>query len=214
MFHHFFERSGRFFFQQMRLPFFLLLLGIGPLFSGFLLFYERESTEVFQNQFLSIAKKAKKAFEKKERKEWFLAVHKNSDPYFLDKEIESLSFLEQEKARLKNWMSHPALSNKDSLKERLHFLESDQNRISFVEAGIQISNTFKETLEKQRESVEIDQGDLKRLLSLIEEQSLDPEFLKTNRPQLVICDFSLSKKSTVLQNEVFDLKMDILKREF
>jgi hypothetical protein len=210
----FFEASGRFFFQKLRPPFFLLLLGISPLVSSFLLFNERQSVEIFQNQFSSIALKSKTAFEKKERKERFLQTHKNSDPYFLDKEIESLSFLANEKTQLKNWLSHPAIANKDMLKKRLIFLESDQNRLSFTDDEIQFSKTVRETLEKQREIVEVDQDDLKNLLALIEETSLDSAPSKINRPQLVISDFSLTKKNTNLQNEVFELKMELLKREF
>ncbi len=214
MFDRFFEASGKFFFQKMRPPFFLLLLGIGPFISSFLLFKEKQSVEIFQNQFSSIVLKSKRAFEKKARKENFLETHKNSDPYFLDKEIESLSFLENEKMLLKNWLSHPAIASKDALRQRLNFLESGQNRLSFTDDEIQFSKTLKETLEKQRETVEVDQDDLKNLLALIEEVPFESIPLKINRPQLIISDFSLTKKTTELQNEVFELKMELLKREF
>lgn len=210
MFNRFLELSGRFFFQRLRTPFFLAFLGTLPLASSFFLFSEKQATELFQDQFSSIALKAKTAFAKKIRKEKFLETHKNSAPYFLDKEIESLSFLENEKARLKSWFAHPAIANKDALKKRLSFLESHQNYLSFADDEIQISKTYKETLEKQRERVEVDSDDLKNLLALIEETSEESNL----RPQLVICDFFLKKKTTELQNEVYELKMDLLKREF
>jgi hypothetical protein len=214
MFDDFFERSGKFFFQKMRPPFFLLLLGIAPLASGFFLFQQRKSIEVFQEQFSSVALKAKTAFEKKRRKERFLEIHKHSDPYFLDQEIESLSFLSSEKERLKSWLSHPAIANKSALQKRLHFLESDQNRLSFIDDEIQISKFMKETLEKQKMPIELDEEDLKNLLALIEETPFHLALPKMNRPQLIISDFSLTKKNAPLQNEVFELRMDILKREF
>ncbi|HEX2582488.1 MAG TPA: hypothetical protein VHL30_00030 [Chlamydiales bacterium] len=210
MFDRFFERAGQFFFQQMRPFFFFLFLATGPFLASFLLFQEKQALEIFEHQFSSIVSKSKRAFEKKGRKEKFLELHKKSDPYFLDKEIESLSFLEQEKKRLKNWLSHPAIANKEALWSRLRWLESDQNRLSFADDEMQFSKTVKETLEKQREIVELDQDDLKHLLALIEE--LPP--VKMNRPQLVISEFSLTKKKTELQNEVFELKMELLKREF
>jgi len=211
MFHRFLELSGRFFFQKLRTPFFLLLLATGPLLSSFFLFSEKQTTEVFQDQFSSIAQKAKTAFAKKTRKEKFLETHKNSDPYFLDKEIESLAFLETEKARLKSWLTHPAIANKEALKKRLSFLEGRQNRLSFVDDEIQLGKSCKETLEKQRERVEVDVEDLKHLLALIEEIQGEANL---KRPQLLICDFSLKKKATELQNEIYELKMDLLKREF
>jgi len=214
MFDDFFENAGKFFFQKIRPSFFLIFLGIPPLVSSFFLFQEKKSMEVFQGQFSSISLKAKTAFEKKSRKERFLEIHKNSNPYFLDQEIESLSFLCSEKERIKNWLSHPAIANKSILQKRLHFLESNQNRLSFIDEEIQMSKFVKETIEKQKNSIELDEEDLKNLLGLIEETNSNPDSLKKNRPQLIISDFSITKKNTPLQNEVLELKMDILKREF
>jgi len=53
---------------------------------------------------------------------------------------------------------------------------------------------------------------LKTLVHLIEET--DPLKNSGQRPQLLISDFSMAKKNTLLQNEVFEIKMDLLKREF
>lgn len=210
MVHRFLESAGRFFFERLRPSFFFLLLGIGPITSSLFLFSEKQSVEMFQEQFAHIARKAKTAVAKKLRKEKFLQMHKNSDPYFLDKEIESLSLLENERGRLKRWLTHPAIANKEALTKRLYFLESGQNLLSFTEDEIQFSKAFKETYEKQRGTVEVDADDLKSLLSRIEEV----QSVNMNRPQLIICDFSLKKKRTELQNEVFELNMDLLKREF
>jgi hypothetical protein len=214
MFGEFFEKSGKFLFQRVNPLLFLTILGVAPLISGFLLFNERQSVEILQSQFTTISKKTKTAFKKKARKERFLKNHNNSDPYFLDKEIESISFLENEKMRLKSWLSHPAISNKELLRDRLNFLESEDNCLIFIDDEILFSKNMKETLERQREPVEVDQDDLKHLLSMIEEIPLDSQPHPSNRPQLIICDFSLTKKLSPLQNEVFELKMDILKREF
>jgi hypothetical protein len=73
---------------------------------------------------------------------------------------------------------------------------------------------MKETLEKQKMPIELDEEDLKNLLALIEETPFHLALPKMNRPQLIISDFSLTKKNAPLQNEVFELRMDILKREF
>lgn len=212
MFVDLFEKLGRFFFQRISTPIFLILLSIGPLAAGFYLFSEKQSTDIFQEQFYLMMNKAKSALEKKAFKERFFEMHKNSDPYFIDKEIESLSLLEEEKKRLQHWLSHPAISNADVLAKRLRFIESGENSLSFAEEDSRIAKMYKEVIEKQRHSVEIDAHDLKRVLSVIEETS--PASLKANRPQLIITEFSLSKKTTNLQNEIFELKMDLIKREF
>lgn len=208
----FFEKSGRLLFAKIRLPFFLLLLILPPLFSALYLFSEMQTIETLQERFFLAMKKGKTAFARKERKEKFLARHSKPDPYFLDKEIESLSFLTREQISLKQWLLHPAISQKTLLAERLHFLQSGENRLSFAEEEIHLSNLCKETVEKQRTPVELDEEDLKSLLCKIEEiPRLDTKY---NRPQLLITNFSLHKKATPLHNEVFEIQMELLKREF
>jgi hypothetical protein len=215
-----FEKIGRFLFQKNRMPIFLLSLSIGPLLAAFFLYMEKQSFNALEETSSLAMRKVKSAFHRKHRKEAFLAKHENSDPYFLDKEIESLSFLNQEKKQLKGWLSHPAISNKDKLFRRIHFLENGENRLSFSEDEIQVSKTCKETLEKQRYPIEIDPNDLQKLLSIIEESSGEENELENKpsslkgRPQLLICNFSMTKKNAPLQNEVFEITMDLVKREF
>lgn len=205
-----FEKLGKFLFQKNRIPIFLFCLSVGPLASAFFLYVEKQSFEAIEQTSAFAMKRAKNAFQRKTRKSTFLAKHENSDPYFLDKEIESLSFLALEKQQLKKWLSHPAISNKDKLTRRINFIESGENRLSFTEEEIQVSKTCKETMEKQRHPIEVDVEDVKNLLAQIEDPSNEPK----RRPQLLICNFSMTKKSTPLQNEVFEITMDLLKREF
>ena len=215
-----FEKIGRFLFKKNRMPLFLFSLSIGPLLAAFFLYQEKQSFNDLEETSSLAMRKAKSAFQRKTRKESFLKKHENSDPYFLDKEIESLGFLTHEKTQLKGWLSHPAIANKEKLSRRLHFLENGENRLSFSEEEIQVSKTCKETMEKQRYPIEIDPNDLQKLLSLVEEtanieNSADEKLSSTKgRPQLMICNFSMSKKNTPLQNEVFEITMDLLKREF
>ncbi len=209
-----FERFGRFIFTRIRIPFFLLLLALPPFVTTLFLMQNRSSFSDLQSRFSSAMKKAKTALERKNRKEKFLERHTRPDPYYLDIEIESLSFLEPEKKRLETWLSHPAIPNKDGLNQRLHFLQSEENRLSFIEEEMQISDLCKETIEKQRHPVEMDNDDLKNLLALIEETPLSQTSSKGARPQLVVTDFTLKKTKTDLENEVFEIHLDLLKREF
>ncbi len=218
-----FEKTGRWIFQKNRMPLFLLSLSLGPVLSALFLYSEKQSLETLQETSSTAMRRVKSAFHRKAKKDAFLAGHGPSDPYFLDKEIESLHFLESEQELLKKWLSHPAMANKDKLIRRMHFLSSADNQLSFTEENIQVSKTCKETLEKQRYPIEADSDDLKKLLHSIEETSFDQQLsvdpianpiANRSRPQLLICNFTMTKKNTLLQNEVFEIKMDLLKREF
>lgn len=207
-----FERVGKWILQKKRMPIFFILLALGPLCAAFFLYTEQQSLQSLQETSIVALQKAKSAFRRKAKKDTFLAKHTESDPYFLDKEIESLCFLNQEKEKLKGWLAHPAIPNKEKLQRRLQFLDSTENRLSFAEEEIQTSKLCKETKEKQRYPIEVDAQDLKTLVHLIEET--DPLQYTGPRPQILISEFSMAKKNTLLQNEVFEIKMDLLKREF
>ena len=70
---------------------------------------------------------------------------------------------------------------------------------------------MKEVDEKQRYPVQMDESDLKQILSLIEERQTSGRY---KRPQILIKTFTLKKCETPLQTEVFEVEMALLKREF
>ena len=207
------EGLARFLFKRLRMPLFLGLLTLGPMCAGAFLFLEKQSVDMLYAQHLVGQTKVKTAVARKERRERFMAKRANAEPYFLNKKLEELPFLDAEKTELKNWLSHPAVSNKEPLQQRLRFLEMGNNHLVFREDEIQLSKLYKETIEKQQDSVELDEADLKNLLGIIEELPTNP-LDSVGRAQLIISEFSLHKKRTLLQKEVLEVKMDLFKREF
>lgn len=208
------EKFGKAIFTRMGIPYFLIFIALLPFLSFLLLSQNQFAFNELENRFFKAIIKAKSAMEKKARKERFLERHTKPDPYFLDTQIESIHFLNAEIDRLKTWSSHPAIPNKDLIHDRINYLQCDENRLSFLEEGIQTSDLFKETVEKQRHPIQADTRDLIQLLSIIEDfpnESIKPIF---SRPQLLITDFILKKTKTALNDELFELNIDLLKREF
>jgi len=197
----FFERIGRIF------PLWSALLSICfPLLATFILYSQHTSLQELEEQTLLSLSRSRTASLQKHLSDAFFSRHQHSDPYFLDHHIEALSFLQQEQKLLQPWASHPATNNRLELEHRLSFLRSEENRLLFHETKTQTSPQCKETHETQRHPIELDETDLKRLLSLIEEIPPDST---TSRPQLIIRDFHLTRK-----NQTFVLEMNLLKREF
>ena len=98
------------------------------------------------------------------------------------------------------------MSCRHELEHRLSFLRSEQNRLVFTETKTQTSPQCKETHETQRHPIELNETDLKRLLTVIEEI---PPGSTTCRPQLVVTNFHLTRK-----DHTFTLELNLLKREF
>lgn len=206
----FFENCGRFFFSRIRPSFFFALVAFPILAAALFLFLEYTKLQDLQERFSKAARKEKIASQRKERKERFLQRYSHANPYFLDQQIESFPLLQKEKQRLESLLHHPGFPNHQSFKDRLHFLS--ENRLAFAEENIRTSSQIKEVDEKQRHPVQMDEGDLQKILSLLEDLPTDP--LLHERPQIVIKDFRLKKQQTPLQTEVFEVEMDLLKREF
>jgi hypothetical protein len=207
-----FERLGKLLFAQMSPPFFFSLLVLPPLLSALALFFQIGELKELEARFAAAARKEKIAIARKERKENFLQKYAQVNPYFLDQQIESLPLLENERQKLEQLLHHPAFPNHPSFRERLHFIS--QNRLQFAEENLQTSATIKEVEEKLRHPVQIDESDLKKILALIENRKIESFEPSPSSPQLIVQDLQLTKIKTALQTEVFELDLQLLKREF
>lgn len=206
----FLEHCGQFCFKKIRPSIFFSSLLVPIICATFYLFFQILELQELENRFIYSTKKGKSAIEKKRNKEQFLRRYSSYTPYFINQYIESLNFLDKEKQELITLLNHPAVLNKKILKERLSFLSGETNRLLFAEEKVRSSTKIKETEEKQRHPVQVDEKDLEKLLSLIEDVSSEP----LNSPQLIIRNFQLKKKETSLRNEIFEVEMELLKREW
>lgn len=133
-------------------------------------------------------------------------------PDYLDKNLESLSFLSTEKERLQKISDNIHFNNDAYTKNRLSFLNSSQNKISFIESSIQQNKYLKETLVTMAHPVEIDEYDLQHILANIEGVAIGEFTPPNNIPHYIITDFSLSKRPQQDNTEVFVLNMQLLQR--
>lgn len=208
-----FERIGKLLFSQIKPPFFLLLLFTPLLCILLWLIFQLSSLQTFENQFLLLKKKAELAYPKKKSQENFFLRYQNADPFYLDHAIEAHPFLQSELQSLQSLVEHPAIANKVPLLERIQFLSSN-NLISFIEEETHSSPSIKETIEKQRFPIQMNNTDLKYLLSLLEDLPIETFPPATAKPQFLITDFHLHKKLSPLQTEIFEVEIELLKREF
>jgi hypothetical protein len=182
------------------------------LLAAFFLFLEKNSLHDLEQRFATAVRKEKLAFERKSRKERFIQRYSEADPYFLDQQIETFPLLGAEKEKLESLLRHPAFPESAAVKERLHFLEN--NRFAFVESNLHTSAKIKEVEEKLRHPVQMDELDLQRLLSVIEDVPIGSSLPSSTSPQILIKEFKLKKRPTPLQTQVLEVDMELFKREF
>ena len=142
------------------------------------------------------------------------AYFKDADHFYIDKELETLSFLEPEIEVLQKIVSQKNFPDDEGIKKRLEFLMGSGNDLIFNEGVVQNYGPFQEVLETQAHPVEINVNDLKKILSRIEGIEIADNEIHRSRPQLLILDFKLDKKTSPDKNETYQLSMKLLKREF
>ncbi|MFQ5753171.1 MAG: hypothetical protein ACE5HI_14355 [bacterium] len=145
--------------------------------------------------------------------------YKESDHFYIDKHLETLSFLDPEIETLQKIVNNKYFAGDENIKKRLEFLTGPGNALRFSEESVQTyppgkKPVFQETTASLVQKVELNLTDLKELLSLIEGEPIGPFKPGPNRPQFIILDFKLDKKEVTKNNDIFQLNMKLLKREY
>jgi len=193
---------------------FYLLLAIGLVPSFFIFFrYSVKNTQLesYSQKLQLLQKRSRLFIHKKQKEDLLLSQMNGADPYYLDKYVESLSFLDSE---IKKWQRLSADKPIEAIEKRLNFLCSDKNRLFFAEGEIIQEGSFKEVEEIQKHPVEVNEDDLKRILCAIEGVKIAPYTSPDKHPQILIKQFDLTKKThPEIKEKVFVLSMHLLKRE-
>lgn len=139
--------------------------------------------------------------------------YRDADHFYVDKSLESLTFLNPEVEALKKILETPDYANDERLRKRYEFLISGENALQFSEGIVQSTPLFQEVTETMMHPVELDQKDLSLLLKRIERENPAEGAVQVQRPQLLISEFRLDRKN-IYGNDVFLLNMKLIKREF
>lgn len=199
---------------QKRLMLYIILLGMVP----FLLLVVNLMSNL--NGIASIENMMSNVRDTASTKEMKQAVNiavrnnfRDADHFYIDKQIETLVFLEPEIEGLQKVISNKNFPDDENIKKRLEFLTTNNNMV-FTEGVVQSNPTFQETTETLVHPVEVNVKDIKTILAKVEGIEMGKEEPGPNRPQLIILDFKLEKKHVTDKNDVFVLNLKLLKREF
>lgn len=140
--------------------------------------------------------------------------YRDADHFYIDKYVETLTFLEQEVESLQKLVNNKNFVGDEQVKKRLELLTGSANSMNFSEGIVQSSPNFQEVTETLVHPVEVNSTDLQKILARIEGIPIGPFTPGPNRPQLIILDFKLDRKNITDKNEVFTLNLKLLKREF
>lgn len=191
-----------------RLALYIVLAGFLPLlFVGY--FYTKEKNEwsAVADRIMAVHSLSEQKARKQSLNNALRKKYSDADYFYLDNQVETLSFLKKEREALESLFQNPSFTGNEAAEKRYAFLLGEANRLHFTEGSVQSGEGLQETIEIQAHPVEIDTQDLKEILVRLEGN-------RPGKPQLVITDFKLNKKAHPNGNQVFELNLKLLKREF
>jgi len=187
------------------------ILPLLPLLS--FLFYFMQNTEKLNKLEIQMEQLHRKAinFKKQKDKEaLFLTQIQKTEPNFIEKHLSTLVLLEPEMKKLHS-LSLDTLDTQ--VKKKLSWIEKGGNHLIFIQQKLRFFENLQESEEIQQEYVEMNEEDLKRVLSLIEGIPIGHYVPPLGRPPLLIKDFHLSRTKLYAQENAFLIKIDLIKRE-
>lgn len=185
-------------------PLLLMMLGLVPLFLLIWCLEEKRATlEILSKKIEIFEEKALAAKNLKTTRESLWQQAKRSPPHYLSEVIESLPLLIPEQNRVqalaRQYPTHAALQ------ERVAFLQGDKNRIRFVQQDHREGSFFQETEYKMKNTVQMNEDDLRKFLNFVEESA--PE-----RPLLLVKDFQLKRLREKADETVYNIEVELIKR--
>lgn len=200
---------------QKRLLLYLLLAGLVPIVIAWFSFSSQlDTTRTLESQMWRLQEMALSR-EKKQAINMAVRNHfRDVDHFYIDKNLETMAFLEPEIESLKNMLNNPNFPEDENIKKRLELLTGNGNSMIFTEGVVQSTPVFQEVTETLVHPVEVDVEDLQEILCRIEGKPIGGCVPPPNRPQLSILDFKIEKKNVSEKNQVFLLNLKLLKREF
>jgi hypothetical protein len=197
-----------------RLMLYCLLLCLVPLGIAFMyLLSEQRQLVQLENLLTSVQYSVSQHEVKQAQNKAVREHYLDADHFYIDKNLETLSFLEDEVDTLQKLTSNTGIGKIESLIKRLTFLTTT-NRLQFIEGAVQTYPYFQETTETLAHPVEVNLDDIKKILSKTEGIKIGPYEPGAASPQLIITDFKIEKKQIREGSDVFVLHMKLIKREY
>lgn len=200
--------------SQQRLILYVLAVGLLPIALAVLhLFSQLSDVQSLQNN-LEMIHQSMLTRESKQAVNLSVKEHfSGADHFYIDKQIESIRLLEPEIDSLRKIAAQNNVVDNEAVKKRFEYL-TNTNTIVFTEGVVQKNPYFQETTETLVHPLEVNLTNIAEILAKIEGVKIGPYQPGPDRPQMIITDFRIDKKTVDDKNEIFLLNLKLLKREF
>ncbi|NGX39175.1 MAG: hypothetical protein KR126chlam1_00497 [Chlamydiae bacterium] len=193
-------------------PIVLIGLGLLPPVLALTLFFSRQSSlSLLEKRATYLHQKKTYATEKKKAEEALLTRVSGAPRDYVERELETLQFLQLEQKKLRALVHADPHNDKQS--QRLQFLAGGVNSLRFKQQNFKRFKAFGECELIQDHPVEMDQDDLMQLLARIDGINVGSHIPSPRSPQLIVKQLDLKKKSLSSNEETYVINLQLIKRE-
>jgi hypothetical protein len=198
-----------------RLVMYGMVLGLLPVFYTIFSLWGEFSTVDQLSRMIKVVEEKSEIYKRKQSNNMAVIDHyRDADHFYIDKYLETLTFLEPEIEALQKIVNHKNFTGDTNITKRLDFLTGPGNSLVFTEGVVQSYPLYQETTETLTHPVELNINDIRKVLARVEGVKIGSYNPGPNRPQMIILDFKLDKKKQANENEIYSLNMKLLKREY
>jgi len=198
---------------QSRILIYLAILGLIPIFyslyrynsEGTRMSYLESQVDVVQQQVFLLNKK-------QTANNLVREYYHGADPFYIAKHVQTLPLLEQERQTLEKLFLQVDVAPDPAVVRRLDELKT--NVLDFSEGAVQAFPFFREIPITQTRAVEVDKNDIESVLSRLEGVDIGSNQPGPNRPQVLITDFKIDRKTSTGGSQLYNLSMKLVKREY
>lgn len=140
------------------------------------------------------------------------AYYEDADRFYLEKQVQSMSLLQDQRQELEKLEQVKSIAEDPKVTRRLNALRD--NHMVFSEGMVQSYPFFNEIPETLVQPVEVNVDDIRQLLAKIEGVKIGADEPGPQRPQFLITEFRLDRKSGADKEETYMLNLKLLKREY
>lgn len=177
-------------------------------------FYQKESLlSMIAEEVEDLKEKSSQVANQNQRKQEFKEQFKLASSDFIDQQIHPISCLQEEVSFLQTIQKLPGFTSFGPINKRIQLLNSQYNKPIFIKGNDKQKLGFRETHYHLSHPIEVNEEDIQLLLSKIEGIQIADHEKKSNRPQLIVKQFCMTRKNSPNLSEAFEIDMKLLQRE-
>lgn len=198
---------------QSRVLIYLAILGLLPIFFA-IYRYNTDQTRMshLADQFDTVQQQVFLLEKKQASNNLVRNYYQGADPFYIAKQVETLPLMDQERQTLEKLFLQVDVAPDPQVVKRLDELKA--NVLDFSEGAVQTYPFFREIPITQSRPVEVDKNDIEDVLSRLEGVDFGSHQSGPNRPQMIITDFKIDRKTGTSGSQLYNLSMKLVKREY